>query len=374
VFFGCAHARFYLYPRRARTHNYGMLIGAIDRRRRPAGRILLAAALVAVTGLTARGTEPDLEAAKARFKPDSTPVRMEYDVAYRFLNIELSRLGKIVMLITTGTYQHRVTGQTMPAALVELRMDTPDSRDPARRNRVSMHDRIVAVVDMPGLNALVFGKDTDEYLNPLIGRKKVTRTVSCYDTQSGGLDYAQRDFLTGVVTTNVSNPQALLSLSRQIGPLAAFLIKSYRGQSTGPDDGKVCANADGEVVTLIMQTRQEGSPAFFQHQRLSSLHVETVPAKGTRVRVYDFEGWAVPFDELANRYGDEALRTEARTATVETVVPLVMQYALGLGSIRATLCDMGVGNAPGVPPETTPQQITRSDAPSPAAADDKSRL
>ena len=297
----------------------------------------------AMTGLNLAAdvtTEPDLATVRNRFQARETPIRMEYDVAYRFLSFDVSRLGRIALTTTIGTYRHRVTQQDMPAVLVDMRMDTPDRSKPPARDRISIHERVTAVLTLPNLEALVFGKEADDHLNPLIGRKVVVHSVSCYDTESGGLEFSKRDLIDGTVSTNVSNPQALLELSRNILPLTQFLLNRYRGQETGGEDGRLSVNADGEIVPLVMQTRLEKSPEFMDDQRTSSLHVQTKAEKPTRARVSAFEGWAVPMDELADRYGDDAVRQVAQSAPVKSVVPLAVEYELRLGSIRATLTNV----------------------------------
>jgi hypothetical protein len=308
---------------------------------------LLTGFFVGWAGLAAPAAEPEMAAIQAGFHADDVPVRMEYELAYRFLNIEMSRLGKIVLLTTKGTFQRRVTGQPVPAVLVEVRLDSADHHKPPARDRVSIHDRILAVVTMPELNALVFAKENDEFLNPVFGRATVSRAVSCYDTQSGRLDYSHRDIPSGTVSTNLSNPEALLVLSRRVGTLANFLLGRYYGRDTVAADGRLSVNADGEVVALLMETVLERSPAFLTRQRLNALRVATVPEEPTRARLHDFHGWAVPFRELADRFGDDAVRAAARRG-VEAVVPLVVQYDLRLGAIRATLASLGVGDAPAV--------------------------
>jgi hypothetical protein len=250
---------------------------------------------------------------------------MDYAVAYRFLNVEFGRLGKIEFKTTEGTFRHRITNQPVPAVLLEVSLDTADGCGTRERNRVSIHERMIAVVRVPNLEALVFGKATDDYLNPVFGRKVVSSTVSCYDTQSGSLQYAKRDLLTGVVSTNISNPEAMLSLSRRVLPLLEFLIDSYYGRSTVAGSGRLSVNADGE-----------------DRQRVNALHVQTLPEKPTRARVSAFESWALPFDELASLCGDPVVLDEARGAAVKSVVPTVVQYDLRLGAIRATLSHVGV--------------------------------
>ena len=135
--------------------------------------------LVAAPFCTTAGEVPLAQLDK-RFTPVETPVFMEYDVGYRFLNIEMRRVGKIVATTTIGRWKHSVTGNEVPALFLDMRVNSPDSGKAGERGRVSIHDRIVAVMTVPDMQALVFAKYTDEYLNPLIGRCKESHSWSLY--------------------------------------------------------------------------------------------------------------------------------------------------------------------------------------------------
>jgi hypothetical protein len=284
----------------------------------------------------------------ARFTPREQPVVMEYDVGYRFLNIELSHVGKIESTTTIGLWQHRVSGRDCPALLVDVRVDSPDGGRAGRRNRVSIHDRMVAVLSLPDMQALVFSKQTDEFLNPLIGRAKVTRSISVYDVQSGRVDYEQRDFMRGVVSTNLANPEALLEVSRRIRPVLEHLVDRCR--AGGSDDGsaekaRIGVNMDGRVVALRFRTEAERSPGCFGRRRLPAVRVDTVAERGSAVKPRDFHAWSMGFAELARQVGDPALERAAREAPVQSVVPLVIDYELGLGSVRSSMTAIRVAGA-----------------------------
>jgi hypothetical protein len=286
---------------------------------------------------------------RARFRGTDTPIVIEYDLGYRFLKIELSKLGKIHLTTTIGQWKHRVSGEEVPAVWVDVRVDSDDQGKPRERLRVCLHDEIVAVLTLPQLEALLFAKVTDESLRPLFGRRHVAQAVSCYDAQAGQMEYRQQDFIKDTVSTNLSHPEALLELTRQVGPIMEFLVSQYRvktpGVSTNAPGVCISANLDGQVVSLRLDTRKERSPGCFGRRRLESLHIRTLPMTGGQARARDFHAWAVTFDALADYLGDDVLKREARES-LAAVTPLVVDYELGLGRIRASIVSVKADTGP----------------------------
>ena len=73
--------------------------------------------------------------------------------------------------------------------------------------------------------------------------------------------------------------------------------------------------------------------------------IKTVAERGSSVKPRDFHAWSMTFKQLAKTLQDGALIASADHAPVETVVPLAVDYELGLGSIRATMTSIHLGAA-----------------------------
>ncbi len=308
-------------------------------------------ALISVASLPALAEGKPLSILDERFTALETPVCMEYEVGYRLMNIELRRIGNIVATTTIGRWRHRITGQEVPALFVDMKVDSPDNGKPGERGRISIHDRIVAVLTVPDLQALVFAKYTDEYLNPLIGRTVTALSWSMYDTQSGQLEYESRELKTGVVSTNLVNREELLKLSRRIRPVMEFLVGQYKAPSQDQavlDKGRIVANMDGNVVALRILTKREKSPSCLDRPRMDSMCIKTVAERGSSVRPRDFRAWSMTFAKMAEMLKDADLAKAARTAPMETIVPMAVDYELGLGSVRCTMTSIHVGKTPGI--------------------------
>jgi hypothetical protein len=300
---------------------------------------LMLSLLVATLAKAADGVDP-LAEVRARFRGTESPILMEYQLGYRFLNFELSRLGRIKLTTTGGLWRHRITGLEVPAVFIDVRVDSADRSPDRKKNRISIHDEMIGVLTLPDLQALVFTKLTDEYLNPILGRSSFSQAVSCYDTQSGVMEYMRRDLIGQEgVCTNLTSPEALLELSRQIRPIMDYLMGQCQTNQERAAKGRdrISVNLDGQVVTLKLMTHREKSPACLNRAKLDSLRIETVPVGKRQNRARDFFSWAIPFNELAGILNDDGLRAAARAAMVESVVPLVVDYELAVGRIRAGL-------------------------------------
>jgi len=315
-------------------------------------QIVLAWIVSLLWSVAATADENALADIDARFTARETPVYMEYDVGYRFLHLEIARVGKIEATSTVGTWRHRVTGTSIPAIFLDMKVNSPDSGKAGKRNRVSIHDRIIAVMSLPEMKALVFAKYTDEYLHPLLGREKEVLIASVYDAQAGHMDYSTCNLKTGVTSTNLANPEALFDLSQRIKPVMDYLVSRHRDGGTNvvnPERGHIVANLDGKVVALQILTKPDRSPMCFGRQRFDTTCIVPVAEPGSAVKPREFRAWSLDFKKLAALRKDDSLIKAAQEAPIESIVPLVMDYELGLGSVRTTMTDIHVGN-PGTCP------------------------
>jgi hypothetical protein len=316
------------------------------------GSVLGAFCLWVLLGNVSQAGDRPLADIEARFTARETPVCMEYDIGYRFLHMELTRVGKIVAMTTIGTWHHRVTGEEIPALFLDMQINTPDSGKAGKRNRISIHDRIVAVMTLPDMKALVFAKHTDEYLHPLIGRKKEALILSVYDAQAGYMAYSTCNLKTGLMSTNLANPEALFDLSQRIKPVMDFLVQQHRGvekEDMDPEKGRIVANLDGQVVALRIVTKADQSPPCFGRQRFATTRIVPVAEPGSAVKPREFHAWSMDFKKLAALRNDEGLIKAAREAPIDSIVPLVMDYELGLGSVRTTMTSIRMGGEPLAP-------------------------
>lgn len=303
--------------------------------------------LFCLTAAVSAENEPDrLSGIERRFIAREEPVMMEYEVGYRFFSIEWMNIGRVLVETTIGEWPHAGRGTHVPAVMMNVRVDSPDSGKPGERRRVSIHDHLIAILTVPDLEALLFARCADQHLNPLIGRLRTVSQFSLYDLQSGSVAFYQTNLLTGECATNLLDPAGLLELSRQVGPLMRSFVEqcpSYASASLTSDAARISVNMDGRVVPILLKTRTGRSPAFLERERRDVLQLSTAPEPGSAFKPRDFTAWTLRFKALAQDRNDASLQSAAGRAPMESIVPLVFDYELALGSVRATMTSIRTG-------------------------------
>jgi hypothetical protein len=162
------------------------------------------------------------------------------------------------------------------------------------------------------------------------------------------MEYSSLNLQSGVTSTNLANPEALFDLSQRIKPVMEFLVSQHRGaaeESVNSEKGRIVANLDGQVVALQILTKADRSPACLGRQRFASTRIEPVAEAGSQVKPREFHAWSLDFKKLAELKNDAGLIKAAQEAPIESIVPLVMDYELGLGSVRTTMTSIYMGHS-----------------------------
>jgi hypothetical protein len=298
---------------------------------------------------SARAADPSaLDALLARFQPEGPTVLLQHRLGYRFLNMELKYLGDSRLRVSAGQWQNRATGKAEPAALLELAVDSRDAGKAGARRRVSVHNRIVALVRLPDLELLVYGKYAEEYFHPVFGRETRIHELCLYSFESGSLDYDWTDYLSGTTCTNLAaGGPDLVEQSRQIRPLMDLLLDVYGGKRAPirrNDQVSVRFNVGGRAVPLAVAARKGRSPGCFKGPAVSALHLEVGPARDRTAKANRFDAWLVPFAEAVAGRDDSALAMAAKEAVVRSMVPLTVDYDLPVGTLRASLESLSATN------------------------------
>ncbi len=301
---------------------------------------ILAGLLLGASACFAQDTRI-IEDLKSRFTPDKPTVSISYDVAYRFLFLELMSLAKATIDTTEGTWSNSITGVSTSACFVEFSFWTLDHETNAKsRNRISINDKIISVLTMPDLNTLMYVKKTDEYLNPLIGHRKVTKNLFVYDLESGELNYRLEDYLADTVTTNLPGTGNLVEQGRDVSHFLKILSEVYYGKQEmiSPDsDFRIHCDVDGAVRAFCVKTENRPLPLKLMGTNLPSVRVRVEPAKGEPIRDIGFELWASSLQDVANASQDHDLLDLAAQVPDWSMVPLLADYGLSVGYIRCSM-------------------------------------
>jgi hypothetical protein len=304
--------------------------------------VLAALALVA-RGIAAPADLPDSpDALRGRFVPAKPTIVVKYNVSYRFLFLTISRLACGTVEATEGLWRKQ-DGSSLPAALLEMAVDTPDRREAGRRDRMSIHNRILSVLTMPDLDSLVYMKDADEILNPLFGSESRNRYVEVYDFEGGALRFRRIDALKETVQTNLVGASDLVRQGKEIPIMLKIMSAVYNGQRamlTHDTAFRIHVNIDGVVTPFGVVTRRDDTPVRLLGQRLPALRVDVSPAPEAHGRGRTLELWTASFADVADYTGDTFLIRCADEAPDWNMIPLVADYGLAIGYVRGYMTSL----------------------------------
>lgn len=306
---------------------------------------ILALALLIVAPAWARGAEKPAPSLESRFRPLKPRIVLSYDTTYRFLFLHLMQIVQLTVEMTEGEWVRAAGGGRVPAVLLRCRILPPDSDPEDTQSRLRIRRVITAVLAMPSLEPLVYRKEVDEYVNPMFRSPKTTKYVEMYDFESGNLRFFRRDYITGTVTTNLSLEADPAGPGREIPVMLKTMAAVYRGKRPmlRPRDGfRIFVTIDGVETPFVVTTERDDTPMDILGDPLAALRADATPAPEARGRGRPASLWVAPFPDIARHADDAAMLRVAQQSPSWCMVPLVADYALVIGSVRAWLTDIAV--------------------------------
>jgi len=285
-----------------------------------------------------------IEELQARFKPVKPTVTITYDVSYRFLFLRLARVAVARVETTEGLWLNRTTGQWIPPCFMDFSFHPMDREQAgtniANRSRLSIDNRIVSVLTMPELDTITYIKTTDEYMNPMLGKKKENRNIHVYDLESGELRFYLKDYLTGKVETNMTGAVDLASQGKEVQNILRIMSQIYYGKHemiTPDSDFRIKMNIDGKVLPFTVKTSNSRVRVEALDSSILSLRVLVEPAPETDVESRNFMLWAASFQDVAKNIKDPKLRQMSDDVPAWSMVPLMADYGMSIGFIRCSM-------------------------------------
>ena len=283
----------------------------------------------------------------AFFQPAGPTLALTYDVSYRFLFIDLITMGRARLEYTEGCW----TSPASPSASVaflEFRFDSFDQPEQGNRGRISIHSRVRTVLKLPDLGSLIYSRDVDEVLNPLLRHRVTTRYREAYDFQSGALVFRRDDLLTGAVQTNVTGVCDPTMRGREIPLMLQRLASVYHGREpmlTRESGVRVSVNVDG-VMTPFILTTQRGMTAVEVRSsgELQAMQARFIAAPEAGGRGRTLTLWTASLADVAAQIGDAALARQASALPDWALVPLQAEYGLAIGRVRSRLTGITLRN------------------------------
>ena len=314
---------------------------------------------VVVAGLTAGSilavTPEEREAELlTHFTATDPTVVVKYSLEYRLGGIRLMRVAQSEVRTTEGLWTTPGNPTNIPVFYMEATIDTYDQADDARRKRISIHDRMVCVLTNPDADTLVYVRAADQYFNLPFSSTTSIKHLKVYNLESGSMDYYHEDYLHGVTNTILSGSTNLIQQGREVALLMKMMSAVYAKQAPHvvfTNSPKIFVDVDETVQPFVAQSRFCDSPVKIEGIRPDSLRVDVKPAPGIKIkRGGHLTIWITSLRELARGLQGEPLIRAASESPSWSIIPLMFQYDLRIGSMYGIIRDIHVAepaeNAP----------------------------
>lgn len=286
-----------------------------------------------------------------RFEPTHPTVSLDYKVTYHLLSLELKRLAVAHADVTEGIWSNRFTGQVTPACFVDFHLNTEEPTQNLDRVRVALHNRISTVLTLPELEALHYVKCSDERFNLAFKHQKIDNR-EVFDLESGALVYHRIDWVTGEETNSVPGAEFLQQQSREIQRFMKMIFAFYSGRlkpSTTNEDFKMFVYTEGMLVPFDVRAESKRRTLEVLDRSIPALGLRARPDREAHGRGRNFDLYAASFADVAQQTGSESLKNLAQQSTEWSMVPLVSEFGLFIGTVRCVLTDIHVQPEAGSP-------------------------
>jgi hypothetical protein len=295
--------------------------------------------LFAAYGIARADKSEEILAVAGRFTPAKEGVELTYQISYHVLGLKLMRIGEARSFVVEGEWIND-EGDKVPAFYSEVSFDTRDDPDSDDRGRISIHNKMVAVMSNPDLKTMVYYKIADEYLNPFFKSPTHEYYLDYYAVKDGGIDYFREDHHSGERDTELKNAGELVKQSNAVAETLRRMSGIYNGREsrlTHDSDFRVYFNVAGEVKPFAAVSSKETFRVTPIDRKLESLRVDISLAPEAEGKGGSLTLWGVPFSELAAHTERAELIRLAEDSPDWSMVPLQMNYKRPIGYIRCHL-------------------------------------
>lgn len=301
-----------------------------------------------------------------RFVPAQATVAINYDVAYRLLNLRLARMAKARVETTEGYWTDISGTNRLHVVVAEFRFhsighDKPDAKD----GRVFLRDRMLSVLTMPDLDTLWYLRRAEQHIAVPCRPPRDLDYLDFYNLEAGSLSYTRDDYLANTVITNLDGVATFAEQGRGVSSVVKLMSEIYYGKREvigARAPYRITANISGKIQPLVVTTSPAEAPVRLSGTRPGSLRVSVRRVeKNEKPGDECFTMWVSSFRDIAAQTRNMELCRASEQTPEWSMVPLVTDYSLALGAIRCTMTSVGViqqqraGGIVGNPPDTAPE-------------------
>ena len=305
----------------------------------------LAVAMMTAAG-SALGAETVAESLASgflsRFQPTQPVVCATYDAAYHLLGLNLFRVATVEVESSVGLWRGATNAPPQKVVFVQWRMKGGEKPDA----RVRISDVMFAAVTIPDFRTVFYLREADEFVDPPFRRAVHEHQLNCYDFQSGNLRYYYTNFMTGFSTTNLPDSAKAEDQGHEVGDVLKVMSQVSRGElpmlvpATSP---RIHVDIDRVVRPFVFETCREVAPARFPVRKPMALRADVTPAPESDLKAGRAALWGLRLRKIAELAGDKELLALDPEVLDVSVVGIVVDYDLTIGSIRANLTGVHVG-------------------------------
>ncbi len=273
------------------------------------------------------------------FNPFMPTLVMKYEVNYSLFGLNLVHLADAFIYATDGEWFNEATGEWVNSYLLSLHLDTTEDASEIGRGRYSIHNRLVAVLLKPSLEAIVFAKRDFLHVDTFFAKMEVHNT-EIFSVESGKNDYVKKDFVSSSVTTNLDQFAALTKQRNEVLRFLKVVSAVYVGNTNSlakADDFNISVFTENTLVKFVVKIYPKLEKVNVMDGKFNSVHFKAKPAPGFSGKGRELAAWMAPFRFLAYQINDPALVWMADRTFEWGMVPLVAEYGLRVGTVHCEL-------------------------------------
>jgi len=194
------------------------------------------------------------------------------------------------------------------------------------------------------MHIISYVKENDEFIKPLFRKGMYCKYVERYNFETPTPIYYRKDFVSGMVETNLPGMSDLVRQSREMAMVLKELHGAYYDETAKAAvfTNMVHLSVDGAVKSFDLNIRP-GFKYFPEFRRkVKVLRAVVDPSDRRLGRSESFSMWYIPLRDYADAGADSEMRKFAKTSPEYSTIPLSGEYCLFLGSLQCTLTNVAI--------------------------------
>lgn len=260
--------------------------------------------------------------------------------------MNLKDIARASIKTQEGLWLNTLNGTQSPCCMIIFTIESTGKHDGVK-GRFVVNNQIICVSGMPKLETILYIKKTDEIINPLFRKKRIASYTEVYNLESGDLDYLHKDRLADKMRTKLLGDTHLAKQGKEVCNVLQVISSIYYGKKdvTNTDANmKIHVNIDGVVKPFTLKTKEDTAKVPFLDDRISCIRVDVLPENGFLRHKACLSVWAASFRDITEKLDNEVLTSICDNTPQWSMIPLVTDYDLFIGSARCSITNITSDN------------------------------